>query len=257
VITKCLDLVPVWNSLHVIAHVEQVGQLHVEQSVGVACHCGVVDRRCAVRRGDRSSRGRGHAGAADVVGAARDRAAPLLLHHLHHRWRHVQQAVDVAGRRRHLLELLLLLPRRLLHRRRRVRVDQGRHLARGMLHELITLRRHGGRRGLLRHLRLVKQPRKQLLLVVGESGRAGEQGGSEVEEVRVVGERLERVEVGLRRVVRRCGGGLEEGGEVEQVEAGRVGDGVDAHPEQALADVRVPVVLDLVVRPAWQPRRDR
>jgi hypothetical protein len=35
-----------------------------------------------------------------------------------------------------------------------------------------------------------------------------------------------------------------------------VGDGVDAHPEELLPDVGVPVVLDLVVRPPRQPRRD-
>jgi hypothetical protein len=36
-----------------------------------------------------------------------------------------------------------------------------------------------------------------------------------------------------------------------------VRDGVDAHAQELLPDVRVPVVLDLVVRPALQLRRDR
>jgi hypothetical protein len=36
-----------------------------------------------------------------------------------------------------------------------------------------------------------------------------------------------------------------------------VRDGVDAHAQQLLPDVRVPVVLDLVVRPAVQVRCDR
>jgi hypothetical protein len=35
-----------------------------------------------------------------------------------------------------------------------------------------------------------------------------------------------------------------------------VGDGVDAHPEELLPDARAPVVLDLVVRPPGEPRRD-
>ncbi|BAT02118.1 Os07g0558150, partial [Oryza sativa Japonica Group] len=119
---------------------------------------------------------------------------------------------------------------------------------------------------LLRHLRL-KQPRQEKLRLLGGGGGGcagrrggGEDGGGEAEQVRVAGERLERaerVEVGLRGVVRGGGGGLEEGGEIEEVETRRVGHGVYAHAEEALADVRVPVVLDLVVRPARQPRRDR
>jgi hypothetical protein len=59
-----------------------------------------------------------------------------------------------------------------------------------------------------------------------------------------------------RREDRRRGGG---GDGEQQVVGGQalVRDGVDAHAQQLLADVRVPVVLDLVVRPPVQVRRDR
>jgi hypothetical protein len=261
---------------HVVAHIKQLRQLHVEQR-GDVVGAGAT---AAERRGDagggviqpRHRAGRrwcGHAGAdaVVVVTAARHRAVPLLqvrrvgLRCLHQR-RDVQRAVDVARRRRlhavadHVLGLVLRGRELMLLHRRRVRVvDQvrRRHLA-----------RCSGGNSMLRHAdagdRLLQNPRQKLLLpVLADRGRgraAGEQGGGEAEEVRVAGERrlqgAERVEVGLRGVVR--GGGLEERGEVE---ARRVGDGVDAHAEQALADVRVPVVLDLVVRPPGQPRRDR
>ena len=152
---EVLDLV-VWV-LHVVAHIEEVRQLQVEQRGVVAA----ARARAAVRRraggggviqpGDGAGRRCGHAGAdvVVVVAAARHRAAPLLevrrvglLDHLHQR-RDVELAVGgvaggrlhaVAGCRGHLLGLVLLLlsgGRQLLRHRRRARVDQVRHLARG------------------------------------------------------------------------------------------------------------------------------
>ena len=49
----------------------------------------------------------------------------------------------------------------------------------------------------------------------------------------------------------------EEGGVVVFGRQLLVRDGVDAGAQELLADVRVPVVLDLVVRPARQLGRDR
>ena len=73
--------------------------------------------------------------------------------------------------------------------------------------------------------------------------------------------REERLERRRRRRPRRReerGGGAEAAAVGEEVGwQALVGDGVDAHSQQLLLDVRVPVVLDLVVRPPVQVRRDR
>ena len=49
----------------------------------------------------------------------------------------------------------------------------------------------------------------------------------------------------------------EEGGVVVVGRQLLVRDGVDAGAQELLPDVRVPVVLDLVIRPAVEVRRDR
>jgi hypothetical protein len=58
----------------------------------------------------------------------------------------------------------------------------------------------------------------------------------------------------VRRDPGSCAGGATCG---VGVCAGLVRDGVDAHLGEALLEVRVPVVLDLVVRALGQVRRDR
>jgi hypothetical protein len=207
----------------------------------------------------------------------------------HGRVDHIQYAAPVA-----LVLLLLLLTDASVRRRGRepllragystVKKDAGKEAAWrvGVITEAVLLperlpvraqRQDGGRARRAERVVVARSGEERAL------GEAERRGGGLEPAGRRRGRRWrrgERAQLGLARQARLClepralplrrvaevrggpvarpGGG---GAGAARVGAGLVRDGVDAHLGEALLEVRVPVVLDLIVRALGQVRRDR